>query len=100
MSKKADTEQTTCPSCGYIRAAQTMEVDHVTRYKSGKRKGEIKEATKEDVKFEIGELEFDVVYIMSGMRQTHSALIHERFKINVCPKCRTMIFNDWIPDEA
>jgi hypothetical protein len=47
-----------CAACGYERAVKSEVVDDVVRYKSGKRKGEVKEIGTKEIKLEIGAEEF------------------------------------------
>jgi len=84
------TEHRVCNACGYIKIRESKTVDEVARYKSGKRKGEIKEVGKTKIEFSEGDLDFHKlpVYIpmppdMGGMRT---------FDLLICPMCGTVKF--------
>lgn len=95
-----------CPSCKYENRTKSMKTDKVIRYKSGKRKGEIKEV-KEEWKTiyehdpEFIELFFrkevdDLVYRDDSVSWYSNDL--ERAELYACPMCGTVIVKD-INDE-
>ena len=86
-----------CPACGYTHETKTVTVDDVIRYKSGKRKGEIKEVTRKTITLEIGYEPFEEV-IISHCQVTHYKegdsyfrdKDREEISFNVCPECGCM----------
>ena len=87
-----------CPACGYTHETKTENVDDVIRYKSGKRKGEIKEVQRKTITLEIGHEPFEKV-IISHCQVTHYKegeydfywdKDREEISFNVCPECGCM----------
>ncbi|MAR66899.1 MAG: hypothetical protein CL833_06555 [Crocinitomicaceae bacterium] len=88
-----------CPACGYTHETKTEMVDDVIRYKSGKRKGEIKEVKTKTITLEIGHEPFEKVTI-SNCQVVHRKEAEydfcwdkedrEEISFNVCPECGCM----------
>jgi len=90
-----------CPACGYTHETKTEMVGDVIRYKSGKRKGEIKEVKTKTITLEIGHEPFEAVTI------SHCRVVHHReaeygfcgdkdreeISFNACPECGCMFID-------
>jgi len=87
-----------CPACGYTDETKTETVDDVIRYKSGKRKGEIKEVKTKEITLKIGHESFQEFCISHckvrrwGKPDTwgHSLNESDELSFNVCPECGCM----------
>jgi len=70
-----------CGACGYMRIVETRRVDDVIYYKSGKRRGEVKDITGKYEEFTIGDEDFVEIKIVLGIQNT--------IDVYICPKCAT-----------
>ena len=90
-----------CPACGYTHETKTVTVDDVIRYKSGKRKGEIKEVKTKTITLEIGHEPFEEVCISHckvgrwGKPDAWGCTSKEddELSFNICPECGCMFIS-------
>lgn len=91
-----------CSACGYTHETKTKMVDDVIRYKSGKRKGEIKEVKTKTITLEIGHEPFEAVTISHCQVVQHGDAVlglscwnkdREEISFNVCPECGCMFID-------
>lgn len=84
-----------CAACGYERLTKEKTVDKVIYYKSGKRKGEIKEVISETISLEVGhsdfiKLEFKKEVDEIGYHTSDWYGYFEDVKLYACPECGTI----------
>jgi len=90
-----------CPACGYTHEIKTEMVDDVIRYKSGRRKGEIKEVKTKTITLEIGHKPFEAVTISHCQVVHHKEVEYdfcwgkerEEISFNICPECGCMFID-------
>jgi hypothetical protein len=88
-------KEDTCPSCGYTRAVRIEYVDDVVRFKSGKRKGEIKEVRQKDVELSVGHSDFGSIKLVSGINSTFGGGLDVKYcNAKVCPECKTILLDE------
>jgi len=90
-----------CKACGYQKRTQEITTDKVVRYKSGKRKGEIKEVLEE--KKTIYEDDPDFIHLF--MEKDVDRVVYncgdvfwpEKAEVTLlaCPKCGTVIVEEF-----
>lgn len=84
-----------CPACKYENRYEAIWVDDIIRYKSGKRKGEIKETKKKLIEFH----KSDPNFITVKTRQNDEFYYHEEWDdvscvLKACPKCGTIFVDE------
>lgn len=83
-----------CAACGYEHREESQWVDKVLRYKSGKRKGEVKSIEKEKVTFTVGYAPF-INLSFKGVEKLQKPLDqhwlgYDDVDLYACPECGTI----------
>ena len=84
-----------CAACGYEYAPKKLKVDKAIRFKSGPKKGQVKEVTEEIIDISIGDEEFKELSVSLSEPKdrypdysSRSPLYEET--LYACPKCGTL----------
>lgn len=84
-----------CPSCKYENRYHYITTDRVVRYKSGKRKGEIKEVVKHRIELYENDPEFILLHTdQNDSFYYNEEFGHEHATLYACPKCGTVIVEE------
>lgn len=93
-----------CTACGYEKRHKVMKTVNVKRYKSGPRKGQIKEIEEEVVDIFANDPEFVEILVAKGSVNTHienkymtysCSQDYEEVSIYACPMCGTLRINTY-----
>jgi len=85
-----------CGACGYEYRVETKNVDKVIYYKSGKRKGDVKEVTTETIEFKIGYEPFIQLTTEKDVdpvgyyEPEHYKQYFKQVDLYACPECGTV----------
>lgn len=84
-----------CAACGYEYIRQTQTVDDVIRYKSGKRKGDIKTIDTKEIEFKVGHSQFIRLFFKKDVDELgfDDGEYWDNFRqrdLYACPECGTV----------
>ncbi len=84
-----------CAACGYQYKQKTKIVDKVIRFKSGPRKGEIKNITDEEITLSLGDTPFHRLYFQKDVDRLvyddkEWAFDVQEPALYACPECGTI----------
>lgn len=77
-----------CQSCGYVHEVRSEWVNEAIFFKSGKNKGNFKEAKQREVRLEVGNAEFETVTFIKSIGQNFNQMMIEEQTMTICPECR------------
>ena len=84
-----------CAACGYIYKEKSQIVDDVVLYKTGKKKGQVKEIKTKKIKLVIGHSKFLEVYFSKGIENLKYEKEYFSYEPDLfaCPECGTLKIN-------